>query len=80
MRVFTWNQMEPEVEDNDVEVVPMSDEDFEDEIENRNEFEQPTFTSEWWVPGFKNVVSDLLGLSEINRISKMSTIETAMGT
>ena len=39
--------MEPEVEDNDVEVVPMSDEDFEDEIENRNEFEQPTFTSEW---------------------------------
>ena len=37
------------MEDENVEVVPMSDEDFEDEMENRNEFEQPTFTSEWWV-------------------------------
>ena len=39
-----------EIDDNDVDekVVEMTDADFDDENENRNEFEQPTFTSEWY--------------------------------
>ena len=43
----TSNKAGSEVQDENVKVVPMSDEDFEDENENRNEFDLPTFTSEW---------------------------------
>ena len=34
-------------EDEDVKVVPMEEDDFNDPEENKNEFKTPTFTSEW---------------------------------
>lgn len=34
--------------DKNIKIVEMTDADFEDENENRNEFEQLTFTTEWY--------------------------------
>ena len=41
--IFSKSKKEPE----EVKVVPMDEDDFNDPEENRNEFETPKFTSQW---------------------------------